>query len=149
VLPFIVEMCGKVDEPRYLVSKVGKWGRQDGFVPGVAIDTWNAVPIDRMVLRHAERESGGRPDSARAMAVTTLTKRPLFRFEPPDEEEVRIGYRVLDELDRPNGPRKYATFKWRVVDTSIVDRFRGDSAFNGIADVRVMAINPTAAAVKN
>jgi len=149
VLPFIIEMCGSVEAPRYLISKVGKWARQDGFVPGVAIDTWNSVPIDRMVLRHADEESGGRPDSARAMALTTLTQRPLFACEPPDEEEVRIGYRVLDDLDRPNGERKYAAFKWRVVDTSVVDRFRGDSAFQRHRpSVRVMAINPVAAAVK-
>ena len=149
MLPFIVEMCGKTEEPRYLVSKVGKWVKLDGFEPGVAIDTWNAVPIDRMVLRHAEHESGGRPDSQRAMALGTLTMRPLFKFEPPDEEEVRIGYRALDERSRPNGERKFATFEWRVVDTGLVDRFRGDSAIQRHRPgVRVMAVNPTAAAVK-
>lgn len=148
-LPFIIEMYGKVEQPHYIVSKVGKWVREKDFKAGVVIDTWNSVPIDRMVLRHAERESGGRPDSQRAMALATLTMRPLFKFELPDEEDVRIGFRELDALDRPNGNRMHAVFEWKVVDVGLVDRFRGDSAFRRHRpSVHVMAFNKTAAAVK-
>jgi hypothetical protein len=51
----------------------------------VVIEHWNGVPIDRAVLRHAEEEFGGRPDSQRAWAVQSLTLRSLRYGPPPDE----------------------------------------------------------------
>jgi len=48
-------------------------------VPGVAIDTWNFVPIDRMVLRHADEDSGGRPDSARELSEQDVRQRMRVR----------------------------------------------------------------------
>jgi len=53
VLPFLVEMYGPDAAPTYVVTKVGK-GLDAGFVPGVLLQYWNGVPIDRAVVRHAD-----------------------------------------------------------------------------------------------
>ena len=151
VLPFVVEMYGDIRDPHYIVSKVGRDLAQaePQFVPGVEITTWNFVPIDRVVLKHGEMESGGRPDSQRAMALTSLTKRPLRFFSLPDEQQVRIGYRATDARGRPVGPAKEVQLGWCVIDTRMVDRFVGDNARKrNTPGSRVMAINPVAAAIK-
>lgn len=151
VLPFIVE-CYEDDAatgPRYLATKVGSAARGRGFEPGVVIETWNDVPIDLMVRRYGERECGGRPDSQRAMALSTLTHRPLFRYDLPDEEAVTIGFRAPARRGRAAGKRRYRRFEWRVIDTELVDRAQGDSARRRSGPgSRVMAINRVTAAVK-
>jgi len=151
VLPFIVE-CYEDEEaagPRYLATKVGPTALGGGFEPGVIIETWNDVPIDRLVRRYGERECGGRPDSQRAMALSTLTHRPLFRYDLPDEEAVTIGFRPLAGRNRAAGKRLYRRFEWRVIDTGLVDRTQGDSARRRTGPgSRVMAINRVTAAVK-
>src|SRR5690348_9636316 len=67
-LPFLVEMIGSVAAPEYVVTKVGA-GLDASFKPGVVLEYWNGVPIDRAVQRHGDEEIGGRPDSQRAWAV--------------------------------------------------------------------------------
>ena len=81
----------------------------DHFVPGVEIRWWNAVPIDRAVDIHAERETGGRPDSRRARALESLTLRALQFGPPPDEHWVVAGYTDLDGVERD------VRIDWRVV----------------------------------
>ena len=76
VLPFLVEMYGPDAAPTYVVTKVGK-GLDAGFVPGVLLQYWNGVPIDRAVVRHADEECAGRPDGWRAASLQTLTFRSM------------------------------------------------------------------------
>ena len=64
-LPFLVEMIGSVSAPTYVVTKVGH-GLAPAFKPGVVLEYWNGVPIDRAVQRYSDTEVGGRPDSQRA-----------------------------------------------------------------------------------
>ena len=92
-LPFLVEMFGPADAPTYVVTKVGA-GLDAAFKPGVVLEYWNGVPIDRAVQRHADEEVGGRPDSQRAWAVQSLTLRSLQYGPPPDEYWVVVGYRT-------------------------------------------------------
>ena len=93
-LPFLVEMIGSADAPVYVVTKVGR-GLDASFKPGVVLDYWNGVPIDLAVLRYADREVGGRPDSQRAWAVQSLTLRSLQYGPPPDERWVDVGYPLI------------------------------------------------------
>jgi hypothetical protein len=150
VLPFLIESYGDPDGPRYIVTNVPRWlQKKNGFGPGVEVETWNAMPIDRVVQRHGERESGGRPDSLRAMALTTLTTRALQYLDLPDEERVEIGYRIVGPRGKPVGKRRYLNFEWRVVDGDIVERFTGVSASRRRGGgMRVKALNHAAAEVK-
>lgn len=112
MLPFLVESFGAPPRPRYIVSKVASDPSligDDRFVPGVELRWWNAVPIDRAVDRHAEQETGGRPDSRRARALESLTLRALQFGPPPDEHWVVAGYTDLDGNDRE------VRIDWRVV----------------------------------
>ncbi|MCC6523596.1 MAG: hypothetical protein IT373_13145 [Polyangiaceae bacterium] len=106
-LPFLVEAFGPAAAPEYVVSKVDRvFVRDRRFTPGVVIEHWNGIPFDRAVERHAERETGGRPDARRARALESLTFRSLADAPPPDEEWVVVGYRDLD------GRRRQVRLEW-------------------------------------
>jgi hypothetical protein len=113
MLPFLVEAYGPVSSPRYIVSKVAKdrslFGNNSYFEPGVEIRWWNAVPMDRAVDRHADDETGGRPDTRRARALESMTVRALQYGPPPDERWVNIGF-----VDRQGKDRELRV-DWRVV----------------------------------
>ena len=110
-LPFLVEAFGPADTPTYVVSKTDRGAIKDRhFVAGVTIEYWNGVPFDRAVERHAESETGGRPDARRARALESLTFRALEYGPPPDEHWVVIGYR-----DR-KGKARQIRFDWQGID---------------------------------
>ncbi len=110
VLPFLVEQHGPDADPHYLVSKVDEEYVPDrGFRPGVELVSWNGVPFPRAVEIHADRETGGRPDSRRARALESLTFRALEYGPPPDELWVLLGYRTV------RGRLGEVRLPWRVV----------------------------------
>ena len=119
MLPFLVEMYGPDAAPTYVVSKVGQ-GLDSAFVPGVVVQHWNGVPIDRAVVRHADEECAGRPDSLRAASVQSLTFRSLQFGPPPDEEWVIVGFRKTNGAGDPAGATKEVRVPWRVVDPDAV-----------------------------
>jgi C-terminal processing protease CtpA/Prc len=111
-LPFLVEAYGEPANRRYIVSKIALEARRihdSHFVPGVELLRWNAVPMDRAVDVHAERETGGRPDSRRSRALESFTFRALQYGPPPDEDWVIVEYRDL------RGKRREVRFDWHVV----------------------------------
>jgi hypothetical protein len=111
-LPFLVEQFGPETAPGFMVSKVIEGLVDDsGFVEGVEIVEWNGVPIADAVRRRGEVERGGRPDSAMARALDSLTLRPLGLGPPPDEKWVIVGYRTA-----PGEPLREHRFEWRFVD---------------------------------
>lgn len=113
-LPFLVESFGPHTAPRFVVTKVAAEIVNDtSFKPGVEVLTWNGVPFTRTVDRHAETETGGRPDSRRARALESLTFRSLAYAPHPDEEQVVITYQPLKGAK----PRA-STFTWQTIDTS-------------------------------
>src|SRR5689334_1644465 len=114
VLPFLVEMIGSAAAPEYVVTKVGA-GLDAAFKPGVVLEYWNGVPIDRAVQRHGDDEIGGRPDSQRAWAVQSLTLRSLQYGPPPDEHWVIVGYRTVP-AGGGAGQAKEIKIPWQVVD---------------------------------
>lgn len=110
ILPFLVEEYSEDGERRYLVSKTSEGGvEDDAFAEGVEVITWNGSPIAAAIARHADRERGGRPDSARARAVESLTFRPLRYGPKPDEEWVDVRYRAGDDTVRE------IRIPWRVI----------------------------------
>ena len=154
VLPFLVEMYGPDAAPTYVVTKVGK-GLEAGFVPGVLLQHWNGVPIDRAVLRHSNEECAGRPDSLRAASLQSLCFRSLQYGPLPDEEWVVVGYRKPDANGQPTGPLKEVRVPWAVVDPqAAADLINGGpSAPVGTSAQRLRlrrtrAVNPAAAAVR-
>jgi Peptidase family S41 len=110
-LPFLVEQFGADNDPRFMVSKVIPELISDPkFVEGVELIEWNGVPVADAVRRRGESERGGRPDSAMARALDSLTFRPLGIGPPPDERWVIVGYR-----DGDDGPIREQRFDWRFI----------------------------------
>jgi hypothetical protein len=147
-LPFLVEMFGPVDEPTYVVTKVAR-GLGASFKPGVELEYWNGVPIDRAVLRHGDQGFGGRPDSQRASALESLTLRPLRYGPPPDEHWVVIGYRTVGTRGR-TGRSKEIRLPWQIVDPSDVapELSEGPTGARAKALRRTRAIAPAAEAIR-
>jgi C-terminal processing protease CtpA/Prc len=111
-LPFLIEQFGTEDAPGFLVSKViDELVDDPEFVRGVEIIEWNGVPIAEAIRRRGEVERGGRPDSAVARALDSLTLRPLGLGPPPDEKWVIVGYRTGDDQ-----PLREHRFEWRFID---------------------------------
>ncbi len=147
-LPFLVEMIGSVDAPTYVVTKVGR-GLDAAFKPGIVLEYWNGVPIDRAVLRHSDNEVGGRPDSRRAWAVQSLTLRALRYDPPPDEHWVVIGYRTVSE-GGDAGRAKEITIDWQIVDPTQIGPLLsgGPTGTRAKALRRTRAIDPAAEAIR-
>jgi C-terminal processing protease CtpA/Prc len=148
-LPFLVEMIGTTSAPTYVVTKVGH-GLATTFRPGVVLEYWNGVPIDRAVQRYSESEVGGRPDSQRAWATQSLTLRSLQYSPPPDEHWVIVGYRATTNTGAPTGPAREIKIPWQVIDPSLIpDLLAGGPT--GRVPVRLRrtrAIDPAAAAIR-
>ena len=111
MLPLMVEHFTEADQSRgYLVSKVTPMSDKDearfakaGFVAGVEITHWNAVPIDRAVELYSVNETGGRDDAKRARALESLTLRPRYFMLPPDSDWVTVTYRPVDSTAATGG----------------------------------------------
>jgi hypothetical protein len=148
VLPFLVDLFGPDAAPTYVVTKVGN-GLDPDFVPGVVLQYWNGVPIDRAVLRHSSEECAGRPDSQRAASVQSLTFRSLEFGPPPDEEWVVAGYRVAAASGAPTGALKEVRVNWKVIDPDAVSGLlSGGPGGRRSRLSRTRAVNPAAAAVR-
>ncbi|WP_426594010.1 S41 family peptidase [Cellulomonas sp. McL0617] len=111
-LPFLVEVFGEYQTPTYVVTKVSDAAGDDGFVPGVRVTTWNAVPFSRAVDLYADTLTGGRLDARRARALETMTQRPLAFLPQPDELWVDVGFRTGE------GPDRTVRFEWRAIEPS-------------------------------
>lgn len=155
-LPFLIEMIGPTEAPQYIVTKVGA-GLRAPFRPGVVLEYWNGVPIDRAVQIYSDREVGGRPDSERANAVLTLTLRSLQYGPPPDEHWVVVGYRTVTANGKLVGPLREISIPWRVIDPGEIDATVGidtakrstpDRTHRAVALRRTRAVNVATEAVR-
>ncbi|MDP9465612.1 MAG: S41 family peptidase [Actinomycetota bacterium] len=148
-LPFLVEMIGTTSAPTYVVTKVGH-GLATTFRPGVVLEYWNGVPIDRAVQRYSESEVGGRPDSQRAWATQSLTLRSLQYTPPPDEHWVIIGYRATNSTGTPTGPAREIKIPWQVIDPSEIAPLLAGGPTGRVPKRlrRTRAIDPAAAAIR-
>lgn len=187
-LPFIVESYDADGATRYVVTRVLLFPADDSagteapgpaalhaasagaaaFETGVEIVYWNGMSMDDAVRQHGEQSaSGGRPDSRRALALTSLTHRPLRFYEKPAEQWVDVGFRPPGAGGAPGGTLQWARFYWRTVDTAIVKEARRKADRRALAkaarrlkrmtartpataaDRERRAINPVAAAIKS
>jgi Peptidase family S41 len=148
-LPFLVEMIGTVSAPTYIVTKVGH-GLSPTFRPGVVLEHWNGVPIDRAVRRYSEFEVGGRRDSQRAWATQSLTLRALQYSPPPDEEWVIVGYRSTTAAGTLTGPEREVKVPWQLIDPSEISGVLsgGPTGRVPVRLRRTRAVDPAAAAVR-
>src|SRR5436190_4481102 len=145
VLPFLVEMYGPDAAPSYVVTKVGR-GLDAGFLPGVLVQYWNGVPIDRAVVRHADEECAGRPDGWRSASLQSLTFRSMEYGPPPDEEWVVVGYRTSDAAGTPTGALKEVRVPWKVVDPGAASGLMAGGPSGERRQLRrTRAVNPAAA----
>ncbi|HEX2783839.1 MAG TPA: S41 family peptidase [Ilumatobacteraceae bacterium] len=139
-LPFLVEQFGPDTAPRFVVSKVIRQLVTDTrFAEGVELIEWNGVPIADAVRRRGESERGGRPDSAMARALDSLTFRALGIGPPPDERWVIVGYRRHDD-----DPIREHRFEWRFIDPGPAP----DAAHPTAPAAAAMAIHPDRALVR-
>lgn len=101
-LPFLVEAAvaspaaGYNGEPPvYLATRVVGDVFGDTTEP-IVLTHWNGVPIRMAVARIAERTGGANPSARHQRAVDRLTQRWLGVSTGPEEDEVRVGYRIGD-----------------------------------------------------
>jgi len=148
VLPFLVEMIGSIDNPTYIITKVGR-GLDSAFKPGVRLEYWNGVPIDRAVERHSDHGFGGRPDTARAWAVQHLTFRSLQFGPPPDEHWVVVGYRTAPSGGGA-GRAKEITVDWKIVNPAALapELTETETGSRARALRRTRAVDPAAEAIR-
>ncbi len=127
-LPILVEYF---EEPHgvsgFIVSKVAAFDAEEserlkrsGFIEGVVLTHWNAVPIERAVELYALRETGGRPDAQRARALESLTLRPRYFALRPDAEWVNISFITHD------GNPTEVRLDWRCIEMDELSDFDTD-----------------------
>ncbi|MCT9078059.1 S41 family peptidase [Streptomyces fulvoviolaceus] len=109
-LPFRVEEYYDTNGPRYVVTHVVRDFTAPAFGPGVVIDHWNGVPIDREVDLAGDRFAGSNPAARHSRGLQSLTVRPLVMHLPPNEDWVVVGYTGTD------GTARELRQPWRVTD---------------------------------
>ncbi len=111
--------CRGRDREKFLVPAAKRRQRL------LEVVSWNGVPIRRAVEINGEHHGGSNSAARHARGLTRLTLRPLQASLPPDEREVRVGYRVLESEKSPDAERasetrdrrvSEAVLPWRVVD---------------------------------
>ena len=91
-LPFLLEEFHESGTRKYLVSKTFAGFTHPTFKVGVAVTSWNGIPIDRAVEVNADRQAGSNPDARHARGLEALTIRTMAMSSPPDERWVIVGY---------------------------------------------------------
>jgi hypothetical protein len=151
-LPFMIERYGPLSRPRFIATNFSDPFKYtyEPFVEGAHITHWNGMPIEVAVRRHSEREYGGRPDSAMALALSTMTLRPLFYMNLPDEDFVEIGYRVTNKKGQPHGPIQTVAVNWLLIDAFEDESAAGEEEGHsrGARRSPTLALHPVAAAIK-
>ncbi|MGH6692499.1 MAG: S41 family peptidase, partial [Gammaproteobacteria bacterium] len=107
-LPFRVKYCADIRS--YIVTETMAGLADSNFRPGVRLNFWNAVPIDRAVEIAANYHAGSNPAARHARGVDGLTQRALLISAPPDDEWVVVGYTDLAGVERE------FRLEWSVVD---------------------------------
>jgi hypothetical protein len=99
-LPFLLEEFFEGNVRRFVVSKLIAGFAHASFNAGVAVNSWNGIPIQRAVELNAELNAGSNSDARLARGLEAMTVRPMAMNLPPDEEFVLIGYTDLANQDQ-------------------------------------------------
>jgi DNA/RNA endonuclease G (NUC1)/C-terminal processing protease CtpA/Prc len=108
-LPFRVKHCWENGSRVYIVTETMPGLPDPNFRPGVRLDYWNAVPVERAIEIAANYHAGSNPAARHARGVDGLTQRALLISAPPDDEWVIVGY-----TDLAGVPREFRA-EWSVV----------------------------------
>lgn len=99
-LPFRVKHYYENGARAYIVTETMTGIADPNFTPGVRINYWNAVPIDRAIEIAASYHAGSNPAARHARGVDGLTQRALLISAPPDDEWVIVGYTDVAGVQR-------------------------------------------------
>jgi hypothetical protein len=91
-LPFALESCWDGSHRVLMVTKLLSDVGDPEFIPGVEVTHWNGVPVATYVERLAEQNEGGNAYARIAIALRSLTMRPLAYMLLPDEDWVTLSY---------------------------------------------------------
>lgn len=92
-LPFTLESYFDPSGNRHLtVSKMLGEAEDPTFVPGVEITHWNGIPIRRYIEAFSWETEGANPFARIALALRSLTVRPLAYMLPPNEDWAAITF---------------------------------------------------------
>jgi Peptidase family S41 len=107
-LPFAVESYYDASGRHVVVSKLMADVGEPTFVEGVEITHWNGTAIGRFVEALSWTNEGSHPFARIAIALRSLTVRPLGYVGQPDEDWVNLTYTTAD------GALHGAVVPWRV-----------------------------------
>ena len=107
-LPFAIESYFDKTGRHLIVSKVMTDTEEPSFVAGVEITHWNGSSIRRYIESLSWETEGANPFARIAIALRSLTVRPLGYMSQPDEDWVTITFVNLE------GKFKSVTMPWRV-----------------------------------
>jgi hypothetical protein len=139
-LPFTLETVFVDGRRQLIVSKLMFDLGVPGFVQGAEVTHWNAVPVARFVENLSWSTCGANPFARIALALRSLTVRPLGFMPAPDEDWVTLSF---------IGPRApgTVTVPWRVYfpeaaggTASMTSPTAGGSTLDGV-DRSTLAVN--------
>ncbi|GLQ53945.1 S41 family peptidase [Devosia nitrariae] len=107
-LPFAVESYFDQAGRHLVVSKIMADTGDAEFGPGVEITHWNGTPIRRHIEALSWNTEGANPFARVAIALRSLTARPLGYMPQPDEDWVTITYRSN------KGAHRSVSVPWRI-----------------------------------
>ncbi len=107
-LPLVLESCFENGRRKLIVTKLIDPSEDWNFTIGVEITHWNAVPVQKFVETYSWEMNGSNPWARIALALRSLTLRPLAFSQPPSEDWVTLTY-----IDR-TGAQRNSTFPWQV-----------------------------------
>lgn len=91
-LPVHVESCWDQARRKLIVTKVIAGSDADGrLAPGNEITHWNGTPISVYIEKLSWMTDGANPSARIALALRSLTVRPLGYFAMPDEDWVSLS----------------------------------------------------------
>jgi hypothetical protein len=132
-LPFAVESFWEGDRRPLIVSKLLANIDDGDFVPGVEVTHWSGVPIAKYIERLSWENEGANPFARIAIALRSLTIRPLAYMLPPDEDWVTLSYVA-------NSQPKTISIPWQVyfpsagsgAERSLAEAVSGDVTAKGL-----------------
>jgi hypothetical protein len=91
-LPMTLEPYFDGDYRRMILSKLAGDVGDPAFEPGVEVTHWSGIPIGLYVQSLSWQTPGAHPFARIAIALRSLTVRPLAYMQPPDEDWVTLTY---------------------------------------------------------
>ena len=106
-LPFAIESYFDQTGRHVIVSKLMTDVGDPGFVPSAEITHWNGVAIGRYIENFSWTNEGANPFARIAVALRSMTARPLGYMPAPEEDWVTVTYRGASGF-------RSVTVPWRV-----------------------------------